>query len=134
MILLDTHVFVHYANTDRRLGRRARAAIERALGRDGLFISALTFWELAMLVGKQRLALDTTVAGFRAAALRQGILELPVDGEIAIAAGELPAVHGDPIDRVLVATARVRGITLMTVDETLLQWRMSGYHAQDASA
>lgn len=87
-----------------------------------------------MLAAKNRLVLGTTVTGVRATALRHGILELPVDGEIAISAGELPLSHGDPIDRVLVATAQVRGITLMTADETLLQWRMSGYRAQDASA
>jgi PIN domain nuclease of toxin-antitoxin system len=133
MILLDTHVLVHYAIGDRRLGRRARAAIDRARGGDAAFASALTFWEVAMLVAKHRLALDTTVAGFRAATLRQGILEIAVDGEIAIAAGELPADHGDPADRILVATARVRGMTLITADDTLLDWQLRGFRAQDAS-
>ena len=128
MILLDTHVLVHYANSDRKLGKRARSEIDHALGHDELFVSALTFWEIAMLIAKQRLHLETTVAGFRAAALRQGIQEIPVDGEIAIAAGELPAAHGDPVDRML-----VRGITLMTADDVLLQWQMRGYRTQDAT-
>ncbi|TMQ14440.1 MAG: type II toxin-antitoxin system VapC family toxin [Deltaproteobacteria bacterium] len=75
MILLDTHVLVHYANSDRKLGKRARSEIDHALGHDELFVSALTFWEIAMLIAKQRLHLETTVAGFRAAALRQGIQE-----------------------------------------------------------
>jgi PIN domain nuclease of toxin-antitoxin system len=133
MILMDTHVLVHYANSDRKLGRRARTEIDHALGHDELFVSALTFWEISMLIAKGRLALETTVAGLRAAALRQGIQEIPLDGEIAIAAGELPAVHGDPVDRMLVATALVRGIALMTADDTLLQWRLRGYRAHDAS-
>ncbi|HEY0478904.1 MAG TPA: type II toxin-antitoxin system VapC family toxin [Kofleriaceae bacterium] len=130
---MDTHVLVHYANSDRKLGRRARTEIDHALGHDELFVSALTFWEISMLIAKGRLALETTVAGLRAAALRQGIQEIPLDGEIAIAAGELPAVHGDPVDRMLVATALVRGIALMTADDTLLQWRLRGYRAHDAS-
>jgi PIN domain nuclease of toxin-antitoxin system len=133
MILLDTHVLVHYANSDRKLGKRARSEIDHALGHDELFVSALTFWEIAMLIAKQRLHLETTVAGFRAAALRQGIQEISVDGEIAIAAGELPAAHGDPVDRMLVATALVRGITLITADDVLLQWQLRGYRAQDAT-
>jgi PIN domain nuclease of toxin-antitoxin system len=93
----------------------------------------LTFWEIAMLIAKQRLHLETTVAGLRAAALRQGIQEISVDGEIAIAAGELPAAHGDPVDRMLVATALVRGVTLMTADDVLLQWQLRGYRVQDAT-
>ena len=82
----------------------------------------------------RRLLLQTTVAGFRAAALREGIQELAVDGEVAIMAGELPTTHGDPIDRFLVATALVRGVSLVTADETLLRWRMRGYLTVDATA
>jgi PIN domain nuclease of toxin-antitoxin system len=133
MILLDTHVLVRYANADRKLGKRARSEIDHALGHDELFVSALAFWEISMLIAKRRLTLETTVAGLRAAVLRQGIQELSVDGEIAIAAGELPPTHGDPIDRMFVATALVRGITLMTADAALLQWQMRGYRTQDAT-
>jgi len=63
----------------------------------------------------------------------QEIQEISVDGEIAVAAGDLPATHGDPIDRLLVATALVRGITLMTADDVLLQWQLRGYRAQDST-
>jgi PIN domain nuclease of toxin-antitoxin system len=133
VILLDTHVLVRYALGDKKLGRRALAAIERAIERDELFMSALSFWEIAMLVAKNRLELEIPVSGFRAAVLRQGIQEIAVDGEIAIAAGELPPPHSDPADRLLVATAMVRGLTLVTADDVLLQWRMRGYHAQDAT-
>jgi len=134
MILLDTHVFVHYATGDRKLGKRARSAIDHALGHDELFVCALTFWEISMLIAKRRLTLETTVPGLRAGALRQGLQEISVDGEIAIAAGELPPIHGDPIDRMLVATALVRGITLMTADDVLLQWQLRGYRVQDSTA
>lgn len=50
-----------------------------------------------------------------------------------IAAGELPAPHGDPVDRMLVATALVRGITLMTADDVLLRWKSRGYRTQDST-
>jgi PIN domain nuclease of toxin-antitoxin system len=133
VILLDTHVLVHYASDDRKLGKRARAAIERALGRDELFVSALSFWEIAMLVAKERLALDTTTSAFRSAALDTGIQEVPVAGEIAIAAGELPDRHGDPVDRMLVGTALVRGLALLTADTVLLEWKLRGLRVQDAT-
>jgi PIN domain nuclease of toxin-antitoxin system len=134
MMLLDTHVLVHYASDDRKLGRRARAAIDRALARDESFVSALSFWEVAMLVAKDRLSLDTTVSAFRAATLATGIQEELIDGEIAIAAGELADRHGDPVDRMLVATALVRGLTLLTADTILLDWKLRGLRVQDASA
>jgi PIN domain nuclease of toxin-antitoxin system len=133
MILLDTHVLVHYESGDRKLGKRARMAIDRALLRDELFASALSFWEVAMLVARGRLTLDTTVSAFRAATLAAGIREEPVDGEIAIAAGELADRHGDPADRMLVATALVRGLTLLTADAILLDWKLRGLRVQDAS-
>ncbi len=89
-------------------------------------MSALSFWEVAMLVAKERLALDTTVSAFRAATLATGIQEETVDGEIAIAAGELADHHGDPVDRMLVATALVRGLSLLTADTVLLDWKLRG--------
>lgn len=135
MILLDTHVLVHYASEDRKLGKRARAAIDRSLSRDEAFVSALSFWEVAMLVVvKRRLELDTTVSAFRAAALATGLQEESVDGEIAITAGELADHHGDPVDRMLVATALVRGLTLLTADTILLDWKIRGLRVQDASS
>jgi PIN domain nuclease of toxin-antitoxin system len=134
MILLDTHVVVHYARGDKKIGKRARAAVDRSIERDELFVSALSFWEIAMLVARQRLSLETPVTGFRAAVLHHGIQEVVVDGEIAIAAGELPSTHGDPADRLIVATAMLRGLTLVTADAVLLAWRMRGYRAQDATA
>lgn len=134
VILLDTHVLVHYARGDKKVGKRTLSMIDRAKDRDELFVSALSFWEIAMLVAKNRLALDSPVSGFRAATLRQGIQEMLIDGELAIAAAELPATHSDPADRMLVATAMVRGFTLITADDVLLQWHMRGYRSQDASA
>ena len=65
---------------------------------------------------------------------RRGIQEHAVDGELAIAAAELPDTHGDPADRMLVATAVERGFTLLTADETLLAWKLRGFKTLDATA
>ena len=133
MILLDTHVVVRYASNDPKLGKRARSAIDRARVKDEAFASAISFWEIAMLVAKRRLALDVTVAAFRDETIRIGIREAVLDGEIAIVAAELPEVHGDPADRMLVATATVHGLTLLTADDILLRWKLRGLRSQDAT-
>jgi PIN domain nuclease of toxin-antitoxin system len=90
VILLDTHVVVHYVRGERKLGKRAIVAIDRALERDELFLSAMSLWEITMLVAEDRLVLDMPPAGFRAALIAQGMQEVAIDGEIARAAGELP--------------------------------------------
>lgn len=134
MILLDTHVLVRYLMGDKKLGRRAVSSIDKALDDDEVFVSAITFWELAMLVERRRLQLDMTVPAFRTIALRHGIHEEAIDGYIAISAAELPDGHGDPADRMLVATAMLRGLTLITADETLLDWKLRGFRSQDATS
>jgi len=118
---------------NKKLGRRSIAVIDKALAADEVLVSAISFWEVAMLVDRGRIELDTTVAALRALALRHGIQEDPLDGAVAIAAAELPGTHGDPADRLLVATAILRGLTLVTADETLLGWRLRGLRTRDAT-
>ena len=134
MILLDTHVLVRYLMGDKKLGKRAVATIDRALPLDEVFVSAISFWEVAMLAQKGRLELDTTISAFRTLTVRHGLQEEPVDGEVAISAAELPDSHADPADRMLVATAILRGLTLVTADEVLLDWKLRGFKAQDATS
>lgn len=133
MILLDTHVLVRLLSGDPKLGKRARVTIDRAGSRDEVFVSAISFWEIAMLVAKHRLELDTTPSTFRARAIEDGIQEAPIDGEVGIVAAELPSAHQDPADRLLVATAIVRGLTLLTADDVLLAWKLRGFRTQDAT-
>lgn len=133
MILLDTHVLVRYMHDEGKLGKRTLSIIERAVANDELFVSAISFWEVATLVAKGRLELDTTPAAFRDLAVRNGVREQVLDGEIATLAGELPAAHGDPADRMLVATAILRGLTLMTADAVLLDWKLRGFRTRDAT-
>ena len=134
VILLDTHVLVRDLMGDKKLGRRAVTTIDKALAVDELFVSAISFWEVAMLVEKGRLELDMTVSAFRALTLRHGIAEDPVDREVALSAAELPESHADPADRMLAATAILRGLTLLTADEILLDWKLRGFKAQDATS
>jgi len=61
VILLDTHVLVRYLMGDKKLGKRAVATIDKALPDDEAFVSAISFWEVAMLVERGRLQIDATV-------------------------------------------------------------------------
>lgn len=133
MILLDTHVLVRYAVGHRELGKRAVRSIDNALRKRELAVSAISFWEVAMLLEKRRLKLNDTPIAFRALTLRQGIAECTLDGEIAIRSVELTALHGDPADRIIAATAIASGATLITSDAKLLAARLAGLRMQDGS-
>ena len=121
MILLDTHVLFWLRFGDAKLGRRARAVIDRATGEGSAAVSASTFWEAAMLRRKGRLDLPDDIAAWRVSLLRDGLVEIPVDGAVAIRAGLLRDLHGDPADRFILATA-LEGHQLITADTRLLDW------------
>jgi PIN domain nuclease of toxin-antitoxin system len=119
VILLDTHAAVWLA-TDQGLGKRSRRIVDKALTDDSLAISAISFWELAMLIAKGRLRALKSPGEQRTKMLAASLRELPLTGEIAILAGELENLHGDPADRIIAATAIAHDATLMTADGNLL--------------
>jgi PIN domain nuclease of toxin-antitoxin system len=122
VILLDTHAAIWFT-TDSGLGKRSQAIADEALADDRLAISAISFWEIAMLVAKRRLrSLDSAVE-LREQVLNAGVKEVPLTGDIAILAGNLEGLHGDPADRFILATAIAHDATLLTADSTLLKWK-----------
>jgi PIN domain nuclease of toxin-antitoxin system len=84
-------------------------------------VSAITFWEVGMRVQKGQLHLGFDLHAWRRNLLDDGLVELPVDGEIAVRAGLLSNMHGDPADRMIVATA-LEGHRLVTADRRILDW------------
>lgn len=74
-----------------------------------------------MLWTKSRIALPTDARAFRESLLDSGLAEIPLDGEIGIRAGLLSDLHGDPADRIIVATAQ-DGHQLLTTDRRILAW------------
>ncbi|WP_420616907.1 type II toxin-antitoxin system VapC family toxin [Candidatus Palauibacter sp.] len=121
LILLDTHVLLWLRSGDRRLGRRARRTIERALPRRHAAVSAISFWEIAMRVHAGRFDLLADPEAWRRDLLAQGLVEFPVNGLIGVRAGLLPGLRGDPADRLIVATA-LEGHQLLTADSQILEW------------
>jgi PIN domain nuclease of toxin-antitoxin system len=122
VILLDTHAAIWF-NTDAGLGRRSRATANEALAQDRLAISAISFWEIGLLIAKGRMKALVPAAELRAQALDAGMIELPLTGEIALRALEFGNLPDDPADRFIVATAVIHDAMLMTADERLLKWK-----------
>ena len=121
MILLDTQVLVWLALDDRRLGKRTRSVLDGHWAAGEAAVSAITFWEIAMLHEKQRLALLTDVKSWRESLLEEGLGEVPINGDVGIRAATLTDFHGDPADRLIVATA-LQGHQLVTADRRILDW------------
>jgi PIN domain nuclease of toxin-antitoxin system len=123
VILLDTHAAVWLASDDPALGPESRSTALAARGKNQLAISAISFWEIALLAVKGRLELRFRPADLRAELINTGLVELALTGDIALLAVELKNLHGDPADRFIAATAIVHDATLITADVRLLRWR-----------
>lgn len=122
MILIDTHVLVWLDQDNPKLGPQCRRDLDQALADDALAVSAISFWETAMLVAKQRLAIDIPLPRWRRDLIAGGIRELPIDGRVGLLAADLE-LHRDPADRLIAATATINEATLATADHRLLMWQ-----------
>ena len=123
MILLDTHAAIWFTAADEALGKHCKDLARQALAEDRLAVSAISFWEIAMLTAKRRLESTESPAEQRARILSGGIIELALTGHIALVAVELKGLPRDPADRFIAATAVAHGAALMTADKKLLSWR-----------
>jgi PIN domain nuclease of toxin-antitoxin system len=128
-VLLDTHALVWLVVGDGQLRLAVRRRIENAAQEQQLWVSTITPWEIGMLVAKGRLVLDRDVMDWLQAALSlPGIRVAPLEAALAVASTRLPGeLHGDPADRLIVATARHLGATLVTADAALLAYGQLGH-------
>ena len=128
-VLLDTHALVWLVVGDARRRLAVRRRIEAAAQEQQLWVSAITPWEIGMLVAKGRLVLDRDVMEWlRAALALPGIRVAPLEPALAVVSTRLPGeLHGDPADRLIVATARHLGATLVTADTALLAYGRLGH-------
>ena len=123
MILLDTHVAIWLANDDARLGSQSRKQVLTARDNNQLSVSAISFWEIALLIAKNRLEPRSDPVTLRNDFLHTGVTELALTGDIAMLAVSLENLHADPADRFIVATSIVHDAILVTADDKLLRWR-----------
>jgi len=119
VILLDTHVVAWAANDSKQLSREAASAIRRARRSGGLAVSGITVWELALLVSSGKLQVYGSVeTSLRL--LLEGVTILPITPEIAALTTQFPDDYPrDPSDRLIGATARADGMTLVTRNERI---------------
>jgi PIN domain nuclease of toxin-antitoxin system len=112
-LLLDTHAVIWWQRDDRRLSRAARSAIAAA---DLVYVSAASGLEAAIKISQGRMRLDEP---FRTTLIADDFTELSFSLAHAQELERLPMHHKDPVDRILVAQARVEGLTLITHDRVL---------------
>ena len=113
-LLLDTHVFLWWDSKVARLGDRAKALISSPSNR--VFVSAVSIWEIAIKRRVGKLAFEGSPVD---AIGKNAFLELPISGRDCEAAGALDWTHADPFDRLIMAQAQVRGLTLITADAAM---------------
>lgn len=122
MILLDTHAWVWWLSDPARLPDPARAAIRESLDAGTpVHVSAISAWEVALLVERRRLEFTIEVTDWVARAESAPELRfVPVDHRVGMRAVQLPGFpHKDPADRMIVATALDLGAALVTADRRL---------------
>jgi len=121
-LLLDTHTVLWMTEDLPSLGRTARKACNTALAADEIAVPSIVFYEAGQLLKRGRVAGPPTAREWRGRLLSLGMREMPLSAEIALLAAELDELHGDPIDRIIVATALVEDAVLLTADRSILEW------------
>lgn len=126
MLVLDTHILLWMVEADDRLRPAARAAIEAE--RNNLCFSAMAIWETAMLIDKGKMMLSMSIEQLLGSIGAMGVREVAITGRIGMDAGMLPgSPHGDPADRLMIATARALDGRLLTADRKILAYAAHGH-------
>lgn len=123
MILLDTHIWIWWVSGDRKLTARHQHHLQQSAA-SGLGVSVISCWEAALLDAATKITLPLPIDDWvRDALAYPDVQLLTLTPEIAIASTRLPApFHKDPADRILVATARVLHIPILTADAKILAY------------
>jgi PIN domain nuclease of toxin-antitoxin system len=122
MLLLDTCALIWLAGDLSSLGKNARKAIVE--NPEDLHVSAISALEISLLAAKKRIILPLEPYKWYSSAIRlHGIKELPVTGEIASLSGTLPPIHKDPCDRIIISTAILTRMKVLTADEVFRDYK-----------
>jgi PIN domain nuclease of toxin-antitoxin system len=127
-LLLDTHVWIWLNEGTPELSDRVMGQIDRAAARGVAFVSIMSAWEVSLLHAKQRVVLGLALPAWVNRALAPPITLAGLTPEIAVECHSLPGqFHNDPVDRLLVATARIEDLALVTRDRAILEYAAEGH-------
>jgi len=119
-LLLDTHIWYWFVIGDKTLSNKNIELINTAATEDALYLSSISIWEIAMLESKERIHFKLPILQWIEESLKAIPLQLvPLHPAISVESCYLKEFHGDPADRMIVATARVENLTLMTRDKKI---------------
>lgn len=127
-LLLDTHVWIWAAERrEEELPIHVLKIIDSASRHGPVLISAISMWEVAMLAERNRIALSAEpLQWIEKAASFPGVQIVELTPRIAVGSTHLPGnPHADPVDRILMATARDAGAQLVTRDRRILRYAES---------
>ena len=124
MIVVDTHALIWWVNGDAQLSARANTAIEEAQQATRVLVSAISIWEIAMLVGRGRIALAMDLDQWLSAVQGlKGVDVSPLSAQVAMQSANLPGeFHKDPADRLIVALAREQNAPVITPDQKIQRY------------
>lgn len=131
MVLLDTHIWIWWLFADSRLTAEERLELDRLASNHEVAISAISVWEVQMLVRKRRISIHLPFEQWIREATRPDVVNIvPLDSNVAIAVYNLPAdFHGDPADKMVIASAISRNYTLATDDNAIRRSELVEYWA-----
>lgn len=119
-LLLDTHLLIWAADGIERVPPNLRTVMTEP--ENQLLFSVVSLWEIAIKNGLNRPDFQVNARMLRRGLIDNGYIELPILSEHVLAVDTLSALHKDPFDRLLIAQAKVEGITLLSNDATVLQY------------
>jgi len=124
--LLDTHILLWWLGKDPRLSSEQRHVLEQADAENPLWVADITLWEIATLFSLGRIRLHLPLREWLEQATAPPLVhQIPINPAVAAEVAALPnSFHRDPADRILVATARVIGATLVTRDRRIVESRL----------
>lgn len=121
MILLDTHAWIWWVSNPELLSETVKNLIDSTIANAEILISSISAWEVALLASKERLKLRIEVNEWIVKSERLPFVRfIPIDNSIAVKSVNLQGeLHNDPADRIIIATAAIAGIPLVTKDEKI---------------
>ena len=119
-LLIDTHLLLWAAGDPQKLSRKARRLLDDPAAQ--LWFSAASLWEVTIKHGLGREDFRVAPRRLRRGLLDNGWRELAISSEHAVATLDLPLLHKDPFDRILLAQAQVEGLALVTSDELVARY------------